>query len=128
MLHSTFASIEDSENIAARALGRDELHFQWDAVRAVMTRYDAGQQAELAGLIQSYLGPTLSPHRQDFTALIGQAGEQVRGIYEADYRDFNRETYARGRETFDETWAAVKALILGSWRRDELAAAQEAAE
>ena len=60
--------------------------------------------------------------RQDFTALIGQAGEQVRGIYEADYRDFNRETYARGRETFDETWAAVKALILGSWRRDELAA------
>ena len=61
-------------------------------------------------------------------ALIGQAGEQVRGIYEADYRDFNRETYARGRETFDETWAAVKALILGSWRREELAVAQEAAQ
>ncbi|HIE70703.1 MAG TPA: chromosome partitioning protein ParA, partial [Planctomycetes bacterium] len=40
--------------------------------------------------MQAYLGPTLSPHRQDFTALIGQAGEQVQGIYEADYRDFNR--------------------------------------
>ena len=127
MLHSTFASIEEGENVAARALGRPELHFEWDAIRAVMTRYDAGQQAEMAGLIQSYLGQTLSPHRQDFTALIGQAGEQVHGIYEADYRDFNRETYARGRETFDATYAAFKQLLIGSWRRDELGA-QEAAE
>ena len=121
MLHSTFASIEDGENIAARALGRDELAFEWDAVRAVVTRYDGAQQAELAGLMQAYLGRTLSPHRQDFTALIGQAGEQVSGIYEADYRDFNRETYVRGRETFDATYAAFKELLLGVWRRDELA-------
>ena len=122
MLHSTFASIEEGENIAARALGRDELAFEWDAVRAVVTRYDGAQQAELAGLMQAYLGRTLSPHRQDFTALIGQAGEQVSGIYEADYRDFNRETYVRGRETFDATYAAFKELLLGVWRRDELAA------
>ena len=120
MLHSTFASIEEGENIAARALGRDELAFEWDAVRAVVTRYDGAQQAELAGLMQAYLGRTLSPHRQDFTALIGQAGEQVSGIYEADYRDFNRETYVRGRETFDATYAAFKELLLGVWRRDEL--------
>jgi len=122
MLHSTFGSIEEGENLAARALGRPELNFEWDAVRAVVTRYDAGQQAELAALMQAYLGPTLSPHRQDFTALIGQAGEQVQGIYEADYRDFNRETYVRGRETFDATYAAFKTLLLGAWRRDELAA------
>ena len=77
MLHSTFRSIEDGENIAARALGRPEMAFEWDAVRAVITRYDGGQQAELASLMQAYLGRTLSPHRQDFTALIGQAGEQV---------------------------------------------------
>ncbi|MCF3596423.1 AAA family ATPase [Rhodobacteraceae bacterium LMO-12] len=121
MLHSTFGSIEEVENIAARALGRDEMSFQWDAVRAVITRYDGMQQAELAALMQTYLGPVLSPHRQDFTALIGQAGEQVRGIYEADYRDFNRETYVRGRETFDATYAALKTLFLGAWRRDELA-------
>ena len=128
MLHSTFRSIEEGENMAARALGRPELNFEWDAVRALITRYDGAQQAELAALMQGWMGKTLSPHRQDFTALIGQAGEQVRGIYEADYRDFNRETYARGRETFDETWAAVKALILGSWRRDELDLAKEAAQ
>src|SRR5690606_13961392 len=73
MLHSTFASIEEGENMAARALGRDEMAFEWDAVRAVITRYDGGQQAELAGLMQAYLGRVLSPHRQDFTALIGQA-------------------------------------------------------
>lgn len=127
MLHSTFASIEEAENMAARALGREGLNFQWDAVRALITRYDGTQQAELAALMQAYLGQTLSPHRQDFTALIGQAGESVQGIYEADYRDFNRETYVRGRETFDATYAAFKTLLAGSWRRDELAA-QEAAE
>ncbi|RBO52901.1 chromosome partitioning protein [Rhodovulum sp. BSW8] len=121
MLHATFASIEEGENVAARALGREELHFEWDAVRAVMTRFDAGQQAEMAGLIQAYMGQVLSPHRQDFTALIGQAGEQVNGIYEADYRDFNRETYARGRATFDATYAAFKTLLYGIWRREETA-------
>jgi cellulose biosynthesis protein BcsQ len=123
MLHSTFLSIEQGENIAARALGRPELAFEWDAVRAVITRYDGAQQAELAGLMQAYLGRTLSPWRQDFTALIGQAGERISGIYEADYRDFNRDTYMRGRETFDETYAAFKRLLLGVWRRDELKAA-----
>lgn len=126
MLHSTFSSIEEAENMAARALGRDGLRFQWDAVRTLITRYDNTQQAELAALMQAYLGPTLSPHRQDFTALIGQAGEQVQGIYEADYRDFNRETYVRGRETFDATYAALKSLLVGSWHRDVLAEAEAA--
>ena len=120
MLHSTFASIEEGENLAARALGRPEMGFEWDAVRTVITRYDGAQQGELSALMQAYLGKTLSPHKQDFTALIGQAGEQVNGIYEADYRDFNRETYARGRETFDATYAAFKRLLLGVWRRGEL--------
>ncbi len=55
--------------------------------------------------------------------MVGQAGEQVNGIFEADYREFNRETYVRGRETFDLTWSEVKEIILGSWWRDK--AAQE---
>jgi chromosome partitioning protein len=122
MLAATFVSIEDGENLAARALGRPEVHFEWDAVRAVVTRYDPSQQAELASLMQAWLGPHLAPWRQDFTALVGQAGEQAAGIYEADYRDFNRETYVRGRQTFDETYAAFKRLLLASWRRDEKAA------
>jgi chromosome partitioning protein len=120
MLHTTFKSIEDGENLAARALGRPETAFEWDAVRAVVTRFDGSQQAEMAALMQAYLGPVLSPHRQDFTALIGQAGEQAQGLYESDYRNFNRETYVRGRETFDATYAAFKSLVLGAWRRDEL--------
>ena len=127
MLHSTFASIEEGENMAARALGRDGVAFEWDAVRCVITRYDGAQQAEMAALMQAYLGDTLSPYRQDFTALIGQAGESVNGIYEADYRDFNRETYARGRATFDETYAAFKRLLIGTWHRDAQQS-QEAAE
>jgi chromosome partitioning protein len=71
MLHTTFKSIEDGENLAARALGRPEMAFSWDAVRTIVTRYDGSQQAELAGLMQAYLGRTLSappagfhrPHR-----------------------------------------------------------------
>ncbi len=118
MLHSTFSSIEEGENMAARALGRDGVRFEWDAVRAVITRFDSTQQAEMAALMQTYMGPVLSPYRQDFTALIGQASEHVNGIYEADYRDFNRETYARGRATFDETYAGFKQLVVGAWRRD----------
>ena len=128
MLHATFASIEEGENLAARALGRPETRFEWDAVRAIITRYDASQQAELAALMQAYLGQTLSPWRQDFTALIGQAGEQVNGIYEADYRDFNRDTYARGRQTFDETYAGFKRLLIGAWRRDAEARAEQPKE
>ncbi len=121
MLHATFSSIEQSENMAARALGLGEMRFEWDAVRAVITRFDGSQQAEMAALMQAYLGEALSPYRQDYTALIGQAGEQVSGIYEADYRDFNRETYVRGRAAFDETYAGFKRLLVGAWRRDELA-------
>jgi len=128
MLHATFASIEEGENMAARALGREELAFEWDAVQAVITRFDAAQQTEMASLLQSYMGRTLSPFRQDFTALIGQAGESVNGIYEPDYRDFNRDTYARGRATFDQTYAAFKRLLYGIWRRDELAAREVAAQ
>jgi len=126
MLHATFSSIEDSENMAARALGLGETRFEWDAVRAVITRFDGNQQAEMAALMQAYMGESLSPYRQDFTALIGQAGEQVAGIYEADYRDFNRETYARGRAAFDETYAGFKRLLVGAWRRDEMAASEAA--
>ena len=124
MLHATFASIEEGENVAARALGRPEMAFEWDAVRAIVTRYDGAQQAEMAGLMQAYLGRTLSPHRQDVTALVGQAGERVTGIYEADPRDFVRDTYIRGRATFDTTYAEFKALLTGIWRRDAEAAAR----
>ncbi len=119
MLHSTFASIEDGENRAARALGLEETAFAWDAVRVVITRFDAAQQTELANLAQVYFGDFMTPFRQELTALVGQAGEQVAGIYEADYRDFNRDTYIRGRETFDLTYAEFKKLLIGAWKRDE---------
>ncbi|MFP3386729.1 ATPase, partial [Tritonibacter sp. SIMBA_163] len=52
---------------------------------------------------------------QDVTALVGHAGQQVNGINEADYRDFNCDTYVRERETFDRTYAEVKELLLGNW-------------
>jgi len=114
VLHTAFRAIEDSENQAARALGQPELAFRWDAVRALVTRYDGAAQAEIAGLMQSYLGRTLSPQRQNRAAVPTQ---NAGGFYEADPRDFNREAYAKDRETFDTTYATFKSLLLGSWRR-----------
>jgi chromosome partitioning protein len=119
MLYSTFASIEEGENAARRATGLDEVKFEWDVVRALITRFDANQQTDLANVIQAYFGDFMNAYRQDFTALIGQAGEQVNGIYEADYREFNRETYTRGREAFDRTYAEFKEILIGSWWRDQ---------
>ena len=120
MLYSTFASIEEGENAARRQAGLPEQRFEWDVVRAIVTRYDAGQQADLANVIQAYLGDFMTAYRQEFTALVGQAGEQVNGIYEADYRDFNRDTYLRGREAFDRTYAEFKELLIGCWWRDDM--------
>jgi chromosome partitioning protein len=119
MLHATFASIEDGENSQRRSLGLPEIKFEWDVVRAIITRFDAAQQTDLANVIQAYFGDFMTAYRQEFTALVGQAGEQVNGIYEADYRDFNRDTYLRGREAFDRTYAEFKQLLIGAWWRDE---------
>jgi len=118
MLYSTFASIEDGENSSRAGAGLEEIRFEWDAVRAMITRFDPAQQTDLANVVQAYFGDFMTTYRQEFTAMVGQAGEQVSGIYEADYRDFNRDTYTRGRETFDRTWAEVKEIIQGCWWRD----------
>ncbi|MEP2921455.1 MAG: AAA family ATPase [Sulfitobacter sp.] len=118
MLYSTFASIEDGENMTRAGAGLEEVRFEWDAVRAMITRFDPAQQTDLANVMQAYFGDFMTTYRQDFTAMVGQAGEQVSGIYEADYREFNRDTYVRGRETFDRTWGEVKEIILGCWWRD----------
>ena len=128
MLYSTFASIEDGENAARRRAGLPEMKFEWDVVRALITRFDAAQQTDLANVIQAYLGDFMNAYRQDYTALVGQAGEQVNGIYEADYRDFNRETYVRGREAFDRTYAEFKELLIGAWWRDSQMAEAEQKE
>uniref|UniRef100_UPI0025F78DEC ParA family protein n=1 Tax=Planktotalea sp. TaxID=2029877 RepID=UPI0025F78DEC len=119
MLYSTFASIEDGENAQRRKQGLPDIKFEWDAVRTLITRFDANQQTDLANVIQAYFGDLMTTFRQDVTAMIGQAGEQVNGIYEADYREFNRDTYVRGRETFDRTWAEVKEIIVGAWYKDQ---------
>lgn len=128
MLYSTFASIEDGENRARRRDGLPEMKFEWDAVRTLLTRFDASQQTDLANVIQAYFGDFMATYRQDMTAMVGQAAEQVNGIYEADHRQFNRDTYVRGREAFDQTWAEVKGVILGTWWRDQQMAEAQANE
>ena len=125
MLYTTFVSIEDS---MAR-LSSDAPKFSWDAVEVLLTRYDDSQQSELANVIQVYLDDFVAQHRQEYTALVGQAGERVSGIYEANHSDFNRDTYRRGRETFDRCYHEFKKLLIGCWERDRVEAAQkEAAE
>jgi len=116
MLSTSFVSIEES---MAR-LTDTPPRFSWDVVQVLLTRYDASQQEDLAHVIDAYLDDFVSEHRQGYTALVGQAGERVSGIYEAGYSDFNRETYRRGRETFDATYLAFKKLLVGAWERDRL--------
>ena len=119
MLYATFASIEDGENGQRRRAGLPEVRFGWDTARAVVTRFDAAQQGDLARVIQAHLGEFMTDFRQEATALVGQAGEQVSGIYEADHRQFNRDTCRRGRKTFDATCREFKALLIGAWWRDQ---------
>ena len=117
MLHATFASIEAAEGGAER--------FEWDAVRCVLTRYDAAQQAELAELVGRWFGDLMAETRLEATALVGQAGEQARAILEADPRDFNPATYRRGRAGFEALWAEVRGLVEAAWARDLEEAGQE---
>lgn len=124
MLYTTFASIEDS---MAR-ISEDAPKFSWDAVQVLLTRYDDAQQSELANVIQVYLDDFVATYRQEFTALVGQAGERVSGIYEASHTDFNRDTYRRGRETFDRCYYEFKRLLIGCWERDQMDENREAAE
>ncbi len=114
MLYTTFASIEDT---MAR-ISDQAPKFEWDVVQVLLTRYDGSQQGDLANVIQVYLDDFVASHRQEYTALVGQAGERVSGIYEANYGDFNRDTYRRGRDTFDMTYIEFKKLLVGCWERD----------
>ena len=111
MLHTSFASIEEGENLANRMLGLAETRFEWDALRLVITRYEPAQQAELAAVMAAAFGPALARHRLERTALIGQAGERVNTVYEADPRDFNPRTWARGRAVFDGAWEELKGML-----------------
>ena len=54
-------------------LGLEETQFAWDAVRVIITRFDAAQQTELANLAQLYFGDLASPFRQEMTALYSGA-------------------------------------------------------
>ncbi|WP_428928932.1 AAA family ATPase [Marinibacterium sp. SX1] len=116
MLYTTFVSIEDSMS----RLSDSAPKFSWDAVQVLLTRYDDAQQSELANVIQVYLDDFVAKYRQEFTALVGQAGERVSGIYEASHTDFNRDTYRRGRETFDRCYHEFKRLLIGCWERDRI--------
>ena len=57
-----FASIEEDENTLRAPWALKA--FEWDAVRAVVTQFDATQQAEMAALMQAYLVlPIAAPPR-----------------------------------------------------------------
>lgn len=122
MLHASFAAIEEEENRAARALGGTGIAFSWDAVRALITRYDATRQAAAAAAMQAAMSRTLLPQRQEFTPLIGAPGTAPRALYAASARGAPREARLRARASFDMTYAAFRQLLHGAWRRAETAA------
>lgn len=85
------------------------MHFYYDCNKLVV-------------FTQSYMGATLSHYRQGFSGLISRPSKQLQGNYRADCHEFSCETYAPEREAFDEIWATLKALVIGTWSRDQLAA------
>lgn len=114
LLHTTFAGIEAEENRAARALGRDETVFRWDAIRTVPTRYDAAGQARAAGVMQVRLGEVMPPWRQEVTPLIAARS----CVYDVDYREVGREIWIRARESFDDSYAGFRQLLTALWAQD----------
>lgn len=78
----TFASIEEGENATRRRDGLPELRFEWDAVGAIIARFDAGRQSDLANVVyaRSWRLHDQTTYRQDYTAMISQAGELLRPV------------------------------------------------
>lgn len=118
MIHNIFQDIEEQEIATARALGQETVTFHWDAVHSILTQYHTTQQSEAATLLQEVLGSMLLPIRQDYTEIIDNNSFGKQSVYEADYRDYNRETYVQSRIPFDETYALLKKILVASWYRD----------
>ncbi len=70
-LYSTFASNEEGENTQRRKLCLDGVKFEWDAVRTMITRFDAAQQTNLTNVVKAYFGDQMTTFRQDMTAMGG---------------------------------------------------------
>ncbi|GGH41124.1 chromosome partitioning protein [Cribrihabitans marinus] len=115
MLGSAFGTVEEDEALAARAIGGDPARFSWEAVRAVLTRHDPARESTAAEAAQAALGSLLWSDRLPDSPFV----TQTRAIYDTDYRETNRETYAAAREGVDAIYAAFKRLMVDSWQRAE---------
>jgi chromosome partitioning protein len=110
---ASFARLEAARNRTARALGEAQTRFEWSGLRVVITRYDDKADATAAAALQARLGDRVLPHRMALSPLITP---QTPAVYDVDYRDHNRDTYARARESFDAVWADLRALLPGIWQ------------
>ena len=115
MLGTAFGTVEEAEALAARAIGSDPARFSWEAVRAVLTRHDPTRENAAAEAAQAALGSMLWSDRIPDSPFV----TRTRAIYDADYRETNRETYASAREGADAIYAAFKRLMVDSWQREE---------
>ncbi|WP_417525618.1 ParA family protein [Marinovum sp.] len=122
LLHEAFRGIEERETRTARALGRPGLQFSWESLRLVLTRFDDRAHSAQAARLHAALGEALLPQRQELTALLGPGRHSC--VYEADYRETNRETFARARAPFDAFYAAWKSWLTASWQAEEAGRAE----
>lgn len=110
---NSFSKLEEARNRTARALGEAQTRFEWSGLRVLITRYEDARDAAAAATLQARLGPRLLPHRMAQTPLITPL---TPAVYDVDYRDHNRDTYARARESFDAVWADLRSLLPGLWQ------------
>ena len=101
--------------ISLGSLGRDdEADATWKLALQNLGSMTERERLRTLGLYYSRVTRNREKAIESYTALVGQAGERVSGIYEAAPGDFNPQTYRRGRETFDAGWAALKTLLEAS--------------
>ncbi|WP_181418648.1 AAA family ATPase [Pseudoroseicyclus aestuarii] len=117
MLHSAFAAIEEEEAAAARALGTQRVSFAWDALRAVITRYDPIAQGRAAGAIQAGLGPALAAARIEAAPILAQESAVYEAVPRPGRRGGDRQGLARARASFDAAYAEIRDLLQEGWRR-----------
>jgi cellulose biosynthesis protein BcsQ len=89
----------------------------FDAIRILMTRYDAANplHQSMAEFYGGLFGAEFCRQPIELSRAVEQAGRFQKSVYEQDYREMTRETWKRSRASFDAAWAETRAALLDVW-------------
>ena len=114
-LARAMTTLQDEDQMLARALGQPAMAFGWQRLMVLPTRAgpDAPQRmAKYAAKLPHALLPVPLPEVQDVAN--GTAAQ----FYDLDYRDVGRLAYAPLRQASDAAWRCVADGLTGLWPQD----------